>query len=402
MRVKGFDKLQHYYLDAVWRRIEDGKDVPATLVEYASMSNVDADVEDFLVHLHRQLRDYPAVDPDHGKWRTWGFVVPFNGQPVEYISNPLGEGVEEQHLAVYLPGTTAIVLCVEKRERVLPSSAINDKLFERAKEMKEREERELTRKDYAILKDEVTAQLLKTAPVRRVRTYVMMDGADLFVFTGSQKAAEETNAIIRMAFSSFPTVPAYQSEVLLQELFKKILRRDQDTLNHGSYVKLRNEEKEVVTVKDGDLDDERYTDMIDRGFTPIELEFHCVSGVLNMDIWVKMNHKGDIKALSTAEDDDLTEDFHSQYEVGEAGYQSKIAELWVLHKVIGNLTSTMAGTGVMFDRQGEIKSDTDTGDELDPEHGKQPEDEGDGAGDDALDQDATSDGETEDDDEWAI
>lgn len=399
MKVKGFDKLQHYYLDAVWRRIEEGKDVAATLEQYVLMNDGKTDIEDFIVHLHRQLRDYPAIDPDHGKWRTWGFVVPFNGQPVEYISNPLGEGVEEQHLAVNIPGTTAVILCVEKRERVLPSSAINDKLFERAKEMKEREERELTRKDYAVLKDEVTAQLLKTAPVRRVRTYVMMNRADLFVFTGSQKAAEETNQIIRTAFSSLPTIPAYQSEVLLQDLFKKILRRDQSKLNHGSYVKLRNEDKEVVTVKDGDLDDERYTDMIDRGFTPIELEFYCSSGVLNMDIWVKMNHKGDIKALSTAEDDDLTEDFHSQYEVGEAGYQSKIAELWVLHKVIGNMVSIMEDKGVMYDRDAEIEADSPTGDDLDPEHGKAPDDNDEG--DDALDQDATSDGETEDD-EWAI
>lgn len=400
MKVKHFDKLQHYYLDAIWGRLDEGKDVPATLEAYAKyIDDTESDPDEFCALLHRQLADYPAVDPDNGAWRTWGFVVPFpGGQPEEYLSNPLGEGTHQQMLAINIPGTDAIVFCIEKRERALPSASINDALFERAQKMKEREERDLTRKDYAILKEEVTAQLLKTAPVRRVRTYVMFTGRDEFVFTGSQKTAEETNAIIRRSFSSFPTTPAFTSEVLLQNLFKSILTNDDKTFDHGSYVKLRNEEKEVVTVKDGELDDERYTEMLERGFVPMELEFSHLT-VDNLRIWLKMNHKGDVKALSTQEEEDLYEDFHSQYEVGESGYQSKIAELWILHRVLGHFTSAMRKASVVADRTYDGETIL-TGDELDDQHQSRLAD-GEQDDEDVDDQDQ-DDTEEEDDDEWAI
>lgn len=357
MKLKLFDRYQHYYLDKVWENVAAGKDVPAQLDRYVLTVEGSMAMEDFIRTLHGKLRDLPAHDPDNGQWRTWGFVVPFHGQPADLKNewDSLGEEDEYvQPLAVEIHETGAVIICVEKREKVLPSSAINDKLFDRAKEMSEREERELNRKDYAILKDEVTAQLLKTAPVRRSRIYVMFDQRDLIVFTSSQKAAEETTALIRSAFSSLPTVPAYVSNIGLQQFFKDVMSRDEKvraTFQPGTTVKLKSDEGEVVTVKDGDIDDERFTNMLKQGFVPNEIEMRMRCTLPGMEhIWVKMNHKGDIKSFSTSAEAEGDE-FETQYERGESGFQSKMAELWVLHKALGAFNDEMAKTGVMVKRE---------------------------------------------------
>lgn len=409
MKLKGFDKVQHYLLDAIWKREEEGRDVAATLRKYIEfVDGSDVSPEDMIEHLHRQLSDRPAIDPDNGQWRTWGFVAPFPGQPEDiYVSNPLEiEGEYQQALAVNVHETSTIVLCVEKRERVLPSSAINDKLFDRAKEFKEREDRELTRKDYAVLKDEVTAALLKTAPVRRSRIYVAFRDRDLFVFTGSQKAAEDVTAVIRSAFSSLPTIPAFNNEVVVQQFFKKVLQHDDEVFEKveadGS-VKLRNEEGEVITVKDGDLDDSRYGDLLKQGFVPVELALliHINKPGMRL-IQVKMNQKGDVKSISTSSEADENE-FEDMYERGEAGFQTKMAELWVFNRVLGEFIDVTKRHGLTLDR--DELDDTETGDELAMEEEAANKAKGKGetatAGDDVDFEDDGSE-EGDDDDTWDL
>lgn len=403
MKIKHFDKLQTFYLDAIWKRMSEGRDVPQILVNYAKMVDGEegySDPQDFAVELHGKLRDFPPVDPDHGKWRTWGFAVPFHGQPedvlVPVLLRPEDGQPYEQSLVVEIPGRDAFVICVEKREKVLPSSTINDKLFERAKAMKEREQRDLNRKDYAILKEEIIAAELKKAPVRRVRTYLMLDRDDLHVFTGSQKTAEESTALLRNAISSLPTVPAFTSEVVMCDLFKKILLGKGDHFDVGTYVKMRNDEKEVITIKDADLrGDTRARELLDGTFNILEMEFSYRNrgGVRT---WVKMNHKADIKYLGTEEDDDRAGEFGEQYEVGEAGYQSKIAELWVLVHIIRDLHEGFREAGVMVDRAAADVSET--GDELDDEHQLRIRTDC----DEDPDGEEAEEDEADDDDEWKI
>lgn len=350
MKLKLFDRFQHYYLDKIWENVAAGKDVPAQLDRYLLTVEGSMAMEDFIRTLHGKLREMPAVDPDNGQWRTWGFVVPFHGQPDDMLS----DDEYEPALAIEIHETGAVLICVEKREKVLPSSAINDALFDRGKAMAEREDRELNRKDWAVLKEEVTAQLLKTAPVRRSRIYVLFDQRDLIVFTSSQKAAEDTTAIIRKCFSSLPTVPAYTNEAKMQVFFEAVIKHSDDYKNFipGTNVKLKSDEGEVVTVKDGEIDDERYTELLQRGFSITELEFAVTTNLPGMErIWAKMNHKADVKTFTTSSDSAEGEDFDVQYERGAAGFQSKMAELWMQVRAIREFNYAMAATGVMVDRK---------------------------------------------------
>lgn len=354
MKLKHFEKFQHYYLDKIAENVREGKDVAAALLTILDLHEGEIDHESAIQLIHDRLKEHPAKDPAHGQWRTWGFVPPHHAMPEDlYVGMVDGERQYVQALAVEIHECNALVLCVEKRERVLPASSINDKLFERAAEMKAREERELNRKDYAILKDEVTAQLLTTAPIRRSRIYVMIDGLDLYVFTGSQKAAEETTSLIRVAFSSLPTVPAYGNEEGMRRFFRSILLREEsvsDKFFLGSHLKLVNDEKETISVKDGELAEPRYRDLLASGFIPTEMEFRYFCTLPGMEnIWAKMNHKGDVKAFSTSAECDDAE-FEVEYDRGGNAFQLWMTELWVMRKAVGAFSRAMYTTGVMVNR----------------------------------------------------
>lgn len=384
MKLKNFDRFQHYFLDAIWKKVEEGKDVPNILELYArigeeGIAGVAQDEATYFIHkLNPVLRDYPAIDPDNGQWRTWGFVVPFpGGQPEDFwVASNAADGTHdgyEQHMAISIPGTTGIVLCVEKRERVLPSASINDKVAERVKELVEREQREANKKDWAMLKEEVIAASLKTAPVRRSRTYVLLWERHQYVFTASQKSAEETNKLIRHALTSWPAIPAYSNEFLLKDLFKRIVLREGDVAEEfipGGNAVLMNEARERITVKDSDLEDSRYPQLIkDEGFLPIELQFKFITGDVRLDAaWVKMNMKGDVKAIQTTSEADDDVEIEAQHEKGSSGYLSKLSEIWLLMQVIARFSACMDAHGVMTVRDDDDAIEQLDGDTKDADH----------------------------------
>lgn len=380
MKVKHFDRFQHYLLDAIWKKKDEGTDLARILDLYTEIGFTghalmasDRAVT-FALHLDEQLRQFPAVDPDHGKWREWGFVVPFpGGQPDDVMTHTDEDDndVYAQSLAIAVPGTTGVLFCVEKRERVLPTASINDKVADRVKAMCDREQREPNRKDYAMIKDEVIAAELKTAPVRRARTYVLLWEKDQYVFTASQKSAEETNAVIRRAISSWPVIPAYSNEFAMKEFFKNVVLRKKDLKEQfipGGQATFMNEERERLTVKDSDLEEERYEHLItEEKFCPIELQFKFLTGDERLDsAWVKMNQKGDVKALSTTSEAD--DDIQAQNERGSAGYQSKMAEIWLLMQVIARFSAKMESLQLMTNREDDDVLQELDGDLSDNEH----------------------------------
>lgn len=365
MKVKGLDKFQHYYLDRIAEKDREGHDLPTALSFYANIGhkglhiNAEERANEFADIAHRVFSAYRAKDPANGQWRTWGFVNPLIGQPEIEIRNHEGEEETTQRLLDVIPGTTAVMLCVEKRERVLPSSSLADKVWERVKAFEEREQRSATKKDWAILKDEVTAAELTKAPIKRSRIWVVLWEWDCYVFTSSQKAAEETNALIRTAFSSWPTIPAYVNEELIQTFFRNVMLRDKST--SGSFIPgdkaiLMNSEKEKITVSDSDLEESRYLTLVqEEHFKPTELLFmYYRDEAPRQRVWVKMNKKGDVKSFSLAAaeegEEDGGEDIKQQKERGSASYDSKIAEVWMLLQSLGVFSGAMQKTGVMLPR----------------------------------------------------
>jgi DNA recombination-dependent growth factor C len=365
MKIKGFDKFQHYYLDRIGQKIHNGDDVPAILDMYFNIGerglNLGAEerAQSFADTAHGKLSAYRAKDPANGSWRTWGFVNPLIGQVEEELMDHDRNLEMTQRLLDVVVGTTGILLCVEKRERVLPSSSLADKVWERVQQFEEREGRSATKKDWAILKDEVTAVELTKAPIKRSRIWVLLWENDCYVFTSSQKAAEETNAMIRMAFGSWPTIPAYVSEDALQRFFRDVMLRSKETRGHfipGDKAVLMNSEKEKITVVDSDLDEPRYIDLLNaEHFKPTELLFMFYQDEpVKHKVWAKMNKKGDVKAFSLAsveeEGDDGGDDMKQQRERGSAGYDSRVAEIWMLMQGLVAFSAGMYEANVCLPR----------------------------------------------------
>lgn len=377
MKIKGFEKFQHYYLDRIWQKVVNGDDLPEILDMYYNIGTrglnllADERAQEFATALHAKLSAFRAKDPANGQWRTWGFVNPLVGQIEEELLDHERNLETTQRLADVVAGTTGVLLCVEKRERVLPSSSLADKVWDRVKEFEEREQRPASKKEWAILKDEVTAVELTKAPIKRSRIWVLLWEVDCYVFTSSQKAAEETNAMIRMALTSWPTIPAYVNEDVIQRFFRDVMLRD-DTVKAnfvpGDKAILMNSDKEKITVSDSDLEESRYLSLVqDEHFKPTELLFmFSIDAPQRHRVWAKMNKKGDVKAFSLASSDDSDEEPGAELEVqrdrGTSGYDSRITEIWMLMQGLCAFSAGMYNANVCQQRS-ELEEALD-GDEI--------------------------------------
>lgn len=170
------------------------------------------------LQLNRYMQDHTAVDPTDGQWRRVGFTI-----PMEVTGEAYGDRLP---LAVAIPGTDAIMMCLEERERVLPSVSINRETAKRVAAFEKREDRAATRKDWAMIKDDVTQQMLKTAPIRPKYLPIMISRGMAFFFTTSPKASDEAGTFLRSVFGTWPMVPAFDNFDQLQNFMNETLWGD--------------------------------------------------------------------------------------------------------------------------------------------------------------------------------
>lgn len=358
MKIKGFDKFQQYSFAKLYENMREGKDVAGMLETYAMIRSYEHAVE-WAEKFNELLREKAAADPAPSAWRSFGYVCPiFGAEPVDVLDLIDDTPVKELPLAIAIPGTLAVVLCVEKREKILPSQTLRDATTERVRKFEEREQTTATKKDWAVLKDEVEARLLKSAPVRRSRFNVVMDRNNVFVFTASSKAAEDAVAMIRSTISSFPVVPVYGNEFALREFFADIVKREGEELckafHPGWAGAFKNDEGTIYTIKDEDLDDEGGSNLLATGYHIRQMIMRFKTGDAALkDAFITMTLKGDIKSIqltgtvdeaSEGGHEDYASDFGSMYDRDNA-YVSRIAELWLLLKMINAFDQTMTKLG---------------------------------------------------------
>lgn len=171
--------------------------------------------EDTACMLSPLLHVFNAHDPAQGQYMSLGFVP-----PTDYV-DPATE--VPQYLMPITGIDHAYLINAEWRERVLPGASVRDALEERVKQFEEREGRPAHKKDWAVLKDEVTGHLLKTAPVRRTLIPIIMYGGRMFIFTTSNKKAETVTAMLRRVFGTWPVSHAvFNHTEALQDMFDRI------------------------------------------------------------------------------------------------------------------------------------------------------------------------------------
>lgn len=300
--------------------------------------------EDLMLNLVDELNDQlsflPASDPAESSWSFMGFVPPL--------------GAEGDNLVARLPGTNAFMLCVQKRERVVPGVAIRDLTEKRIKAFEEKEGREANKKDWAVIKDEVTGELLKRACIRPKNIHVMIDGAMVYVFAASAKLCEDVITTIRKALSSFKVDTGLSDGYMLVEMMTKLLRYvgvdpyegpDADTMDDTDLALCRSfralRECRLENPTDGGLMAFKHEDpegtpnaKVVEGYECIELCYEHTRNVV--PVIIKMANTGAVKSFlrrsMSAEDAENNQDV-AEAETMATDYGSITAELW-LHRIM--------------------------------------------------------------------
>ncbi|MGL5156097.1 MAG: recombination-associated protein RdgC [Aeromonas veronii] len=263
------------------------------------------------IALNKVLATKPAADPGEGLWRSFGFTQPIPVDEEIYGADPA--------MAVGIAGTGAVLLCVEIRERVLPSASINDALIERVASFEEKEGRSAGKKDIAMLKDEITARMLKTAPIRRKRVPVLLAHGLCVMFTTSYKLSDDIGALLRKLFGTWPVTPVFTDSLqpwMHGLIYDKKLPLDEmndDQLAEqrfypGENAKLRDKDDDaVITIKDETLTQEGSTAqlLVDRaiGVEEMSLTFYprgALGDMANDRINLKVHKSGILKKFELA------------------------------------------------------------------------------------------------------
>lgn len=263
------------------------------------------------VILNKVLATKPAADPGEGLWRSFGFTQPIPVDPEVYGDDPA--------MAVGVAGVGAVLLCVEIRERVLPSASINDALIERVAAFEEKEGRLAVKKDIAMLKDEITSRMLKTAPIRRKRVPVLLAHGLCVMFTTSYKLSDDIGALLRKLFGTWPVTPIFSEALvpwmhgLIYETKRPLDEMSDDELEEqrfypGENAKLRDKDDDaVITIKDETLIQEGSTAqlLVDRaiGVEEMNMTFYprgALGDFANDRVNLKVHKSGILKKFELA------------------------------------------------------------------------------------------------------
>lgn len=210
------------------------------------------------VNLSAELDEPTAADPDKTQWARAGFSALPNSEHTVYVAP---DGVR--------------LFNVQIRERILPGKVIRNKLAERVADIEERQGRRCGPKEIMGLKDEVTAELLPVAFIRRTDILCMIIKDYLIINTGSAKVVDECLGQLRAAYPDDPLklmpiisgrdTKAWMSELLLTNTTKSGL------FNLADSLVLKGAEKQTTRFKGVDLESRAVVDSVSDGQSPVEI-----------------------------------------------------------------------------------------------------------------------------------
>ena len=317
------------------------------------------------IALNKVLATKPAADPGEGLWRSFGFTQPIPVDPEVYGDDPA--------MAVGIAGVGAVLMCVETRERVLPSASINDALIERVAAFEEKEGRMAVKKDIAMLKDEITSRMLKTAPIRRKRVPVLLAHGLCVMFTTSYKLSDDIGALLRKLFGTWPVTPIFTDSLhpwmhgLIYETKRPLDEMSDDELEEqrfypGENAKLRDlDDDAVITIKDETLTQEGSTAqlLVDRAISVEEmtLTFYprgALGDCANDRINLKVHKSGILKKFELAGLTAADLDGVMDRMAGAEGPQDNelslrpMASLFIITKALKTLLDEMIKAGALL------------------------------------------------------
>lgn len=101
------------------------------------------------------------------------------------------------------------LICARKQEKILPAAVINELLEEKVLDIEQEQDRRVSRKERANLRDDLIQELLPKAFTRSGRIYAIIAPKQglLLVDAGSAKKAEDLCSLLRNSLGSLPVIP---------------------------------------------------------------------------------------------------------------------------------------------------------------------------------------------------
>ncbi len=268
------------------------------------------------------LEHFLAKDPASHAYESLGLLPPFeNDQPVHDLDG-----------AAYL-------LVYQYNQRILPGTVRDEKMRDRVAALMEKEDRELTKTEYAQVRNEVEKELLPKAFIRRTHIPVFVYRNRLLICTPSAKRQED----IIFHLSSIMTVRDIDCKV--ENIFTnedfgptmmKVAIDGEAPTDLGRYfetatsITIKGGDKRKVSVKDRPVSSSEVQHLLVNGsYSVIELglEYRTEDAdlLLNVTVTDKMIFKG-IK-LAITEETTSAEDAHATYFIYAKQFASVTADV---------------------------------------------------------------------------
>ena len=157
---------------------------------------------------------------------------------------------------------------IQKEEKILPSSVINDELEEAVERIEMETGAPVGKKAKADLKQEIVTKLLPQAFTKRTNTYgtIIPESNLVIVHAGSDSQAEAWLAMVRKALGSLPVMP-FARRSIQAELTHWVTDTTPDTISllEEAELKATDDTGGIVRVKNQELDSAEVSAHLDAG-----------------------------------------------------------------------------------------------------------------------------------------
>jgi len=215
------------------------------------------------------------------------------------------------------------MICLQKQERILPSSVVNEQVQEKVNEIEEQQHRKVTRKEKAELKEEITNTLLPRSFTRTSRHYAYLCPSKgyMVINTSSAKVADELTSFLRKTIGSLPIrLPAVKqapSSVMTHWVTDPDSLPNFLELGYECELTSNGEDKGSIKYKGLELDQDQIEQQIKSGMEVTKLAVdwrESISLLLGADLSVKRIKFGDM--LQDQLEDSNSEDAASTFDAG--------------------------------------------------------------------------------------
>jgi len=217
------------------------------------------------------------------------------------------------------------MICLQKQERILPGSVVNEQVQEKVNAIEEEQHRKVTRKEKTELKEEITLQLLPKSFTRTSRHYAYLtpDKGYMVINTSSAKVADELTSLLRKSVGSLPiripSVNQAPSSVMTHWVTEDNALPENFTLGYECELTSNGDEKGSIKYKGLELDQDQIDQQIKSGMEVSKLAVEwreTMSFILGSDLSIKRIKFGDM--LQEQLSDSNAEDAAAQFDAGFA------------------------------------------------------------------------------------